>query len=51
MYVYAPTLGLVSKEIVNFAGCSVVCDDSKTFVVHVEDKILALHTEFNVVLA
>ena len=36
------TLCLVCKEIVDFAGCAVICDDVETFVVHVQNQILAL---------
>ena len=36
------TLGLVRKEVVDFARRTVVCDDSEALVVHVEDQVLTL---------
>lgn len=36
------TLGLVGEEIVDFAGRAIIRDDGETFVVHVQDQILAL---------
>ena len=36
------TLCLVFEEVVDLAGCAVVCDDGVTLVVHVEDEILTL---------
>ena len=36
------TLGLVRKEVVNFAGGTVVGDNGEALVVHVEDQVLTL---------
>lgn len=36
------TFRLVSKEMINFAGSTIVCDNGETLVVHVQDQILAL---------
>jgi hypothetical protein len=36
------TLCFVRKEVINFRGCAIVSDDVETFVVHIENKILAL---------
>jgi hypothetical protein len=36
------TFRFVGEEAVDFASCAVVRDDSKAFVVHVEDEILSL---------
>ena len=37
------TLGLVCKEVIDFAGCAVVGNDGEALVVHVEDEVLALN--------
>lgn len=36
------TLSLVSQEIVNFAGGSVIRNDVETLVVHVQNQVLTL---------
>lgn len=36
------TLGLIGEEIVDLAGCAVVCNDDESFVVHVQDQVLTL---------
>lgn len=36
------TLGFVLQEVVDFAGGSVISDDIKALVVHVQNQVLAL---------
>ena len=32
----------VPQEIINLGGCTIVCDNIETFVIHIKNKILAL---------
>ena len=41
------TLGLVCKEVIDFAGCAVVGNDGEALVVHVENEVLALEGGWN----
>jgi hypothetical protein len=36
------TLCFVRKEVIHLRGCAIVSDDVETFIIHIENKILAL---------
>lgn len=42
IYTETLTLSFVGQKVVNFAGGTVVCDDSEALVVHVENQVLTL---------
>jgi len=45
------TFCLVGEEVIDFTGGTVVSDNGKTFVVHVEDQILTLWQSLHLVAA
>jgi hypothetical protein len=38
------TFGFVSKEVVNLADGTVVCNDGEALIIHVKDQVLTLWT-------
>lgn len=37
------TFSFVRQEMINFGRCTIVSDDIETFVIHIENEVLALH--------